>query len=73
MAMLARVLETEVMDTAEEANDYDAMDHASVNRAFCMDLVAALPKGVATPKRSGRSVSPCRATSMCRDGCNPWL
>jgi ubiquinone/menaquinone biosynthesis C-methylase UbiE len=38
--MLARVLEPEVMDTAEEARDYDAMDHAEVNRAFCDDLLA---------------------------------
>ncbi|HEY2838883.1 MAG TPA: class I SAM-dependent methyltransferase [Pirellulales bacterium] len=32
--MLARVLEPEVMDTAEEARDYDSMDHAAVNEAF---------------------------------------
>lgn len=38
--MLARVLEPEVMDTAEEARDYDAMDHAAVNRAFCADFFA---------------------------------
>jgi ubiquinone/menaquinone biosynthesis C-methylase UbiE len=38
--MLARVPEPEVMDTAEEARDYDAMDHAAVNRAFVDDLFA---------------------------------
>jgi len=32
--MLPRTLEPEVMDTAEEAADYDSMDHATVNRAF---------------------------------------
>lgn len=32
--MLPRVLEPEVMDTPEEARDYDAMDHAAVNRLF---------------------------------------
>ena len=32
--MLPRVLEPEVMDTAEEARDYDAMDHSQVNRVF---------------------------------------
>src|SRR5262245_29242509 len=32
--MLQRVLEPEVMDTPEEARDYDAMDHSQVNRAF---------------------------------------
>jgi ubiquinone/menaquinone biosynthesis C-methylase UbiE len=37
--MLARVLEPEVMDTAEEAADYDAMDHRAVNDAFCIDFL----------------------------------
>jgi ubiquinone/menaquinone biosynthesis C-methylase UbiE len=37
--MLARVLETEVMDTPEEARDYDAMDHSTVNRLFAGDLL----------------------------------
>ncbi len=39
--MLPRVLEPEVMDTAEEARDYDAMDHAAVNRVFVADFLAA--------------------------------
>jgi len=39
---LERVLETEVMDTAEEALDYDAMDHSEVNRIFVDDLLAAI-------------------------------
>jgi ubiquinone/menaquinone biosynthesis C-methylase UbiE len=38
--MLQRVLEPEVMDTAEDARDYDAMDHAAVNRAFVADFLA---------------------------------
>ncbi len=38
--MIDRVLEPEVMDTAEDAADYDAMDHATVNRAFAFDFVA---------------------------------
>ena len=41
--MLKRVLEPEVMDTAEEALAYDAMDHAEVNRRFVDDLLAAQP------------------------------
>jgi SAM-dependent methyltransferase len=41
--MLERVLEPEVMDTAEEARDYDAMDHVAVNRRFCEDLLALGP------------------------------
>ena len=40
--MLARTLEPEVMDSTDEARDYDAMDHAAVNRAFVDDLLAAL-------------------------------
>jgi ubiquinone/menaquinone biosynthesis C-methylase UbiE len=38
--MQTRVLEPEVMDTAEEAADYDSMDHAEVNARFCADLLA---------------------------------
>jgi len=30
--MIPRILEPEVMDTVEEAVDYDAMDHSTVNR-----------------------------------------
>lgn len=38
--MLQRVLETEVMDSPEEAADYDSMDHAIVNAAFVDDFLA---------------------------------
>jgi ubiquinone/menaquinone biosynthesis C-methylase UbiE len=38
--MLPRVLEPEVMDTIEEARDYDSMDHTAVNRAFVADFLA---------------------------------
>jgi ubiquinone/menaquinone biosynthesis C-methylase UbiE len=38
--MLPRVLEPEAMDTAEEARDYDAMDHAEVNARFVADFLA---------------------------------
>jgi ubiquinone/menaquinone biosynthesis C-methylase UbiE len=38
--MLSRVLEPEVMDSAEEARDYDAMDHSAVNRVFVADFLA---------------------------------
>lgn len=38
--MLPRVLEPEVMDSAEEARDYDAMDHTAVNRQFAADFLA---------------------------------
>jgi ubiquinone/menaquinone biosynthesis C-methylase UbiE len=39
--MLPRVLEPEAMDSAQEARDYDAMDHAQVNRVFVADFLAA--------------------------------
>jgi len=39
--MLSRVLETEVMETAQEACEYDSMDHQAVNQAFVGDLLAA--------------------------------
>jgi ubiquinone/menaquinone biosynthesis C-methylase UbiE len=38
--MLPRVLEPEVMDSADEARDYDAMDHGTVNRVFVADFLA---------------------------------
>lgn len=41
--MLPRVLEPEVMDSVEEARDYDAMDHAAVNRVFVHDFLRAWP------------------------------
>ena len=37
--MLKRTLEPEVMDTYEEAAEYDAMDHSAVNRQFAEDLL----------------------------------
>src|SRR6516164_10876016 len=37
--MLERVLEPEVMDSAAEASDYDAMDHSHVNQLFVDDLL----------------------------------
>jgi ubiquinone/menaquinone biosynthesis C-methylase UbiE len=39
-SMLERVLEPEVMDSAEEAHDYDLMDHTQVNRVFVADFLS---------------------------------
>ena len=36
--MLKRVLEPEVMDSDEDAREYDSMDHAAVNAVFVADL-----------------------------------
>lgn len=43
---LSRVLEPEVMNSADEARDYDAMDHGEVNRRFVDDLLARIDDGV---------------------------
>ena len=39
---LARILEPEVMDSPQEAADYDSMDHREVNERFVTDLLEAL-------------------------------
>ncbi|HEY2415293.1 MAG TPA: methyltransferase domain-containing protein [Pirellulaceae bacterium] len=39
---LNRILESEVMDSPAEAADYDAMDHAEVNRRFVEDLLTTI-------------------------------
>ena len=41
MTSLHRILEPEVMDTLEEACEYDSMDHSQVNEVFCNDFFAA--------------------------------
>jgi ubiquinone/menaquinone biosynthesis C-methylase UbiE len=38
--MLARVLEPEVMDSPDDARDYDEMDHSAVNATFTADFLA---------------------------------
>ncbi len=38
---IPRTLEVEVMDTPQEALDYNRMDHAEVNRLFAADLRSA--------------------------------
>ena len=43
--MLARVLEPEVMDTEEEAREYDLMDHRAVNERFVSDFLAVHKNG----------------------------
>ncbi len=38
---LQRVLEPEVMDSPEEAHDYNEMDHSAVNKSFVDDFIVA--------------------------------
>jgi ubiquinone/menaquinone biosynthesis C-methylase UbiE len=49
--MLIRKLEPEVMDTPEEAIDYDRMDHSGVNRLFVDDFLKALAPHDAPPSQ----------------------
>jgi SAM-dependent methyltransferase len=44
MSLLPRTPEPEVMDSEQEARDYDAMDHGDVNASFCVDLLAIRPR-----------------------------
>lgn len=41
--MISRVLEPEVMDTPDDAAEYDSMDHSEVNAAFTSDFIAVCP------------------------------
>ncbi len=41
---MPRTPEPEVMDSEQEARDYDAMDHGDVNANFCVDLLALRPR-----------------------------
>ncbi|RPI76514.1 MAG: class I SAM-dependent methyltransferase [Planctomycetaceae bacterium] len=52
--MLERVLETEVMDTPEEALDYDSMDHSQVNQVFAEAFLELLDSKGAPPARPPR-------------------
>jgi len=55
--MLPRTLEPEVMDTAEEAADYDAMDHSEVNRRFVDDLLAVTDGSALSSRLDGHGDS----------------
>ncbi|MHB8971516.1 MAG: class I SAM-dependent methyltransferase [Pirellulaceae bacterium] len=68
--MLPRVLETELLDTADEAREYSAMDRREVNRQFVEDLLASCPEphdvldvGTGTAQIP---IELCRRVSTCR-------
>lgn len=64
VAMLSRILEPELMDTADDAREYDAMDHAAVNALFVTDLLTAMSdwsqggwgRAPASPQRNALSL-----------------
>lgn len=67
--MLTRILEPEVMDTLEEATDYDDMDHSHVNRLFVDDLIAAGIQGDILDLGTGTAQIPielCQRVEECR-------
>lgn len=45
MSRLSRILEPEVMDAADDAADYDAMDHSEVNARFAADFLGVWAGG----------------------------
>lgn len=55
---LDRVLEPEVMDSPEDARDYDAMDHREVNARFVDDLLDALTTDLRSLPTSTGSIAP---------------
>ncbi len=71
--MIARVLEPEVMDSAREAAEYDAMDHAAVNRVFVDDLLLAMSAARRLPRHRGTVLDVGTGTALipielCRRG-----
>jgi len=71
--MLSRILEPEVMDSPEEAIDYDSMDHAEVNRRFVAGFLRAAgalpPDGEILDLGTGTAQIPielCRAAPQAR-------
>ncbi|MCH2180958.1 MAG: class I SAM-dependent methyltransferase [Mariniblastus sp.] len=71
---LERVREPEVMDTSQEAEDYNAMDHSEVNRVFVSDLLHFAnahekPLGDVLDLGTGTALIPielCQRESDCR-------
>lgn len=68
---LPRILEPESMDSFDEANAYDAMDHRQVNAQFVADLLAAVngPLGDVLDLGTGTAHIPvvlCQHDSACR-------
>lgn len=62
--MLPRVLEPEVMDTLEEAVDYDTMDHSAVNQSFSEEFLAALRQDNALAAKLAAESSGAKPTAL---------
>lgn len=62
---LQRVLEPELMDTPQQAMEYDSMDHSEANRSFVDDLLAAGGRGDLLDLGTGTAQIP---VELCRQG-----
>lgn len=67
MTLLPRVLEPEVMDTAQEAADYDAMDNRGPNEAFATDCLRFATFDRALDVGTGTALIPI---AMCKSAPN---
>lgn len=66
---LSRRPEAEVMESADDASEYDSMDHSVVNRAFVDDLISNAPGNDALDLGTGTALIPielCRRDSTYR-------
>ncbi|HEX4129168.1 MAG TPA: class I SAM-dependent methyltransferase [Pirellulales bacterium] len=64
--MIPRCLEPEVMDSEDDASDYDAIDHREVNRRFVEDLRAAGPlAGELLDLGTGTALIPIALCQIC--------
>jgi ubiquinone/menaquinone biosynthesis C-methylase UbiE len=66
--MLSRILEPEVMDSADEAREYDAMDHGPVNRLFVADFLSLpRPEGMVLDVGTGTAQIPVELCRQCSE------
>lgn len=61
--MLPRTLEPEVMDTVEEAVDYDSMDHSTVNTLFVQELLQFMAR-CGLPRDTSRALDMGTGTAL---------
>jgi ubiquinone/menaquinone biosynthesis C-methylase UbiE len=65
--MLPRTLESEAMDSADEADEYDAMDHRAANTAFVARLVQLGARGLMLDVGTGPGHLPILACDTIAD------
>src|SRR6478752_1435545 len=71
--MLPRILEPEVMDTEEEARDYDSMDHTEVNQRFVAEFLSVWDTEIPIlDVGTGTAQIPTELCRQCRAEPPPW-